>query len=331
MGETPSQEEITGLFSGIASSGLEGKSDTRERQYEREIVRFDFRLPHRLHKRQLQTLSAIHENFAETFSSYLVSRLQTTVSINVESVDQIFYSEYILSTIRPSCLYVFRIGKSDASAVIELSPTLVLAIISLLLGGSADGKSEPRTITKIEQNIIRGIVLRALADLEKSWATITESRFKLERYETEGDFVQIAPTSEIVLVISFELSIGEQKHRMSVCFPTFALEDDLAKLNVQNFTAVSRASDRHVWSDEILKKLESTRILATCVLGEATLNLNQLKELEPGDVLVTNTAITGELQVMFGGRIRAYGRPGVSNGKAAIRITHIVQDSESKE
>ena len=207
----------------------------------------------------------------------------------------------------------------------------MLAVIARMLGGTTEGKVEARTITKIEQNIIRGIVLRALSDLEKSWATITDSKFKLERYETEGDFIQIAPTSAIVLVVAFEMTIGEQKHLMNVCFPTFALEDVLAKLNVQNYSSVSRTAEHHEWSSAILKKLETTKIPTVCILGETTLTLKQVMELEPGDVLLTDTVITGELRVMLGEKTRAYGKPGVSNGRTAVKITQIALDIDNKE
>jgi flagellar motor switch protein FliM len=326
MSELLSQQEIDSLLSGIGDANT---AVVTGEPTPREIIRFDFRLPHRLSKRQLQTLHAVHDSFAEAFSSHLVGRLQTTATMSVVSVDQIFYSEYILSTAKPSSLFVFRLNNSDAMAVMELSPQLVLAIIARLLGGTSEGKMQSRPITRIEQNIIRGVVLRALTDLEKAWATIAESKFTLERYETEGDFVQIAPTSEIVLVISFELAIGEQKHLMNVCFPTFALEDVLAKLNVQMSATTMKKRNDPEWSQSILLKIESTTVPASCVLAETSLTLRQLVELEPGDVLMTNTPITGELKVIVGGKDRAKGRPGISNGRKAVRITHIIESENT--
>ncbi len=318
MAELLSQQEIDSLLSG-ASVPEATATDTPHR----EIVRFDFRLPHRLSKRQLQTLHAVHDSFAESYSSHLVARLQTTVTMSVVSVDQIFYSEYVLSTAKPSCLYVFRVGDTDAMAVMELSPPLVLAIIARLLGGTSEGKVQSRSITRIEQNIIKGVVLRALTDLAKAWQTITETKFKLERYETEGDFIQVAPTSEIVLVVSFEITIGEQKHLMNVCFPTFALEDVLAKLNVQNYGNVAKTAEHAEWGEALLRRIHATTIPAACILGETKLTLQQLMELEVGDVLLTNTPITGELRILVGDKERAKGRPGVSSGKKAVRITDI--------
>ncbi|MBI5471709.1 MAG: flagellar motor switch protein FliM [Ignavibacteriae bacterium] len=281
-------------------------------------------MPHRLSKRQLQTFHAIHEMFAESLSSHLVARLQTSVTMSVVSVDQMFYSEYTLSTAKPSCLYVFGIGEMNARAVMEMSPQLVLAIISRMLGGTSSGEERPRPITKIEQNIIKGVVVRILSDLEKAWTTIIDEKFVLERFETEGDFMQIAPTSEIVLVISLEVAIADHKYLMNLCFPTFVLEDVLAKLNTQN-VGMARSGEQPNWSPTILKGLESTTLTATCLLGQSKLTLQQLMELEPGDVLMTETPIAGELSVLIGEKKRAFGRPGISNGKKSVKITQVIE------
>lgn len=326
MSELLSQQEMDSLLSGTGDVNPTAAADE---QSPREIIRFDFRLPHRLSKRQLQTLHAVHDGFAESFSSHLVGRLQNTVTMNVVSVDQMYYSDYILSTAKPSSLFVFRLNNSDARGVMEFSPQLVLAIIARLLGGTSEEKARPRPITRIEQNIVRGIVLRAIADLQAAWSTIAKSTFQFERYETEGDFVQIAPASEIVLVVSFELTIGEQNHLLKVCVPTFALEDVFAKLNVEMPATTVKKPDNPEWTHSILKTIESTTVTAYCVLAETSLTLQQIVELEPGDVLMTNTPITGELKVIVGGKDRATGRPGISNGRKAVRITHIIEPENS--
>jgi flagellar motor switch protein FliM len=331
MADILSQQEIDNLLSGIGKKEEPTAEVVREDRGGQEIALFDFRLPHSFSERQIQTFYAVHETFAESFGTYLISRLQTTVSIKITSVDQIFYSEYIAATSKPSCFYVFQVGGSEAKGVVEMSPSLVLAFIARLLGGTTEGHVKPRLLTRIEQNIIKGVVLRAISELEKAWATLSESKFSFERYESEGDFVQIAPRSEIVLVVLFELTIGDQQYPMSFCFRTFAMDDVLSKLNMQNCTNISGRSSGTQRSGAILRKLEATKIPAVCVLGESTLTMQQLMGLEPGDVLLTNTIVTNELKILIAGKTRAYGKPGVSNGKTAVRITHIVSDTDNKE
>lgn len=323
MPEILSQQEIDNLLAGINSGSVDVSAQDKNAfgaKSDKNILTFDFRLPHRLSKNQLRTLQAIHESFAETFSSYLISRLQTTVSINLTSIDQLFYSEFVLSIGSPSCLYVFRIVESDALAVMELNPQLVLSIVSRLLGGTISEEKQARLITQIEQQIIKGIVQRAIAELQKAWKTISPFTFQIERYETEGEFVQVAPASEIVLLVSFEIGIGEQKFMMNICFPTFALEDELAKLNTQSVNSISMPSAKRGMSEIMARKIQQTSVPVSVLLGTTTLTVRELQQLEVGDVLKTTIPITGEIGVEIGGAIRFFGKPGVSNGRIAVKI-----------
>lgn len=327
MADLLSQQDIDNLLDGISSGTVDVSAKEQkpfETKSEKEALTFDFRLPHRLSKNQLRTLQAIHESFAETLSSYLISRLQTNVSISLASIDQLFYSEFVLSIGSPSCLFVFRIVESDALAVFELSPQFVLSLVSRLLGGPIGEEKKPRLITNIEQTIIRGIIQRCVADLQKAWKTIALFTFQIERYETEGEFVQVAPASEIILLVSFEVSIGDQKFMMNICFPTFALEDELAKINTQSVTAGMRISGtKKEWSKTLVRKISQTSIPVSAVLGQAALSVRELIQLEIGDVVKTKIPVDGEVSIDIGNATRFFGKPGVSHGNLAIQIERV--------
>lgn len=331
MSEILTQQEIDNLLSGISTGQGQAIPSALDTNKFDNVFTFDFRLPHRLSKNQLRTLQAVHESFGETFASYLLGRLQTTVSVNVISVDQLFYSEFVLSIANPSSIYVFRIAESDALALIELSPQLVLAIIERMLGGSSGGEKKPRFITRIEQSIFKTIITRALSDLQKSWMNVAPLTFVMERYETEGDFAQIAPASEIVLVISMELTISDEKYLMNVCFPTFALEAVLAKLNVQQFSGLSTSEKDTDWMNTLRKKLEQTEVSLTAILGNSTLTLEELLELEAGDVIRTPISLKGEVEVIIGDKTRLWGVPGISNGKNSIKVTRVANQQPKEE
>jgi flagellar motor switch protein FliM len=322
MAEILSQQEIDSLLAGI-NTGVHGEQESPvdNSVNDKEVRAFDFRLPHRLSKNQLRTLQAVHENFGESLGSFLVSRLQTNVSVSVLSVDQIFYSEYILSVPSPSSLYVFRIKESDALAIFELSPELVLAMVARLLGGPPEYSGKPRLITRIEQSIMKGLIDRAIENLQKAWKMISPLTFKYERFEAEGEFAQIAPASEIVLVVSFEVTVAEKKYAMNICFPTFALDDVLQKLNMQHFSGMGNSSHNEEGVRSILRSIEDTTITVTGLLGCTTLTLAELLSLEPGDVLKTNIPAHNEVELQIGGKSRLWGRPGVSNSRTAIKIT----------
>ena len=201
MSDVLSQNEIDSLLSEMTTGTVDVNDILTGKQFAKaDITNYDFRRPNRISKNQVRTLQTVHESFAEVFGYFLVSKLQTVVSITVTSVDQLFYSEFILSVSNPSCLYVFDIEGTDGSGIMEVSPQLALTIMERLLGGSAESQSKPRTITPIEQAVIRGVVEHALYDLRNAWRSIADLNFNYQRLEMEADFVQIAPSSEILPV-----------------------------------------------------------------------------------------------------------------------------------
>jgi flagellar motor switch protein FliM len=163
--QTLPQNVIDDLLKDV-QTGTTSVSDLVNKYQKMDISNYDFRRPNRISKNQVRTLQSIHENFAEIFGYFLVSKLQTTVNITPTSVDQLFYSEYILSVSNPSCLYVFEIAGTDGHGILEISPQLGLIIVERLLGGSADTLPKPRTITSIEQTVVKSIIEHALADLK---------------------------------------------------------------------------------------------------------------------------------------------------------------------
>lgn len=332
MAELLSQQEIDSLLSGVSTGAAPPPPPASDVQATpgREVIAFDFRLPHRLSKNQIRTLQAVHESFGESLGSYLLSRMQTTIGIDVVSVDQIFYSEFVMSVRNPSCLYIFRIEESNALAMIEFSPELVLTAISRLLGGDTAGEKKARMLTRIEQNIAKGIATRTLADLQRAWKTIAPLTFVLERYESEGDFAQVAPTSEVVLVVSLEVTVAEEKYLMNLCFPTFALEEHLAKLSTPNLRSGSTTAQRDVaWANALSRSLGTTPVPSVAYLGEAKLTVRELMELEQGDIIRTGVSVADETSVHIGGRPRLWGHAGVSNGRIALKISRILNEETS--
>lgn len=334
MSEVLSQSEIDNLLNEMSTGSLDVDDFLSERIKKSEITNYDFRRPNRISKNQVRTLQSIHENFAEALGYYLVSRLQTVVSINVTSVDQLFYSEYILSVTNPSCLYVFEIVGTDGAGILELSPQLALILVERLLGGAGETQPKPRAITTIEQAVIRGVIEHALSDLQNAWRSIAELNFKYQRLEMVADFVQVAPSSEIVIVVSFDVNIGLHTYLMNLCFPTFALEEVLTKLTRQQVTSgpVKMSPERIRENVGIVKKHMSKTYLPVSVeLGRTSISIKELLELQEGDIIKLRNKITSEVIISIAGKKKFAGRPGSIEGKKAVKILRPLNDVDLVE
>jgi flagellar motor switch protein FliM len=320
--QTLPQNVIDDLLKGV-SSGTTSVDELVAKYPRAEVNNYDFRRPNRISKNQIRTLQSIHENFAESFGYYLVSKLQTTVNITPTSVDQLFYSEFILSVSNPSCLYVFEISGTDGNGILEISPQLALIIVERLLGGNADMLPKPRTITAIEQTVVRSIIEHALSDLKTAWKSISDIGFKYQRLEQEADFVQIAPSSEIVIVISFDVHIGTHTFLLNLCFPTFALEEVLAKLNRQQVTTSALPQSPKKIKENILavnQQISTTYLPVIAELGKTSLTIAELLELNVGDIIKTGKRVDQEIEIIIAGKRKLAARPGVVEGKKAVRI-----------
>lgn len=331
MADVLSQNEIDSLLSEMTSGRVDVDDIIGSKVAKGEISNYDFRRPNRISKNQVRTLQTVHESFAEVFGYYLVSRLQTVVSITVTSVDQLFYSEFILSVSNPSCLYVFDIEGTDGSGILEISPQLALTVVERLLGGSAETSPQARSITPIEQAVVRNIVEHALSDLRNAWRSIADLKFLYQRLEMEADFVQIAPSSEIVVVVSFDVNIGVNTYLMNLCFPTFALEEVLARLNRQQVTTsvLTQSSSRLRENAEIMsQQMANTYLPIIAELGKTSLTVRNLLELKEGDVIKLKKRVNHEIEVSIAGKRKLAARPGSVEGKKAVRITRKLTEED---
>ncbi len=328
MAEVLSQQEIDQLLNKVKS----GEEQPVNQNTEKEAVLFDFRLPNRISKNQLRTIRNINENFAESFSAFLVTKLQSIININVTSIDQIYYSEYILSVSNPACLYTFEIRNTDIKGILELSMDLSLALVDKLLGGSGVGTKQSNIITPIEQKVIGVVVERVMVDLRKAWQIVDDLDFKVERFESDIDFAQITSQSESVLLISFEILIAEKSYMMNLCFATFAFDKILSKLSSQKFSSIRPAKNAATSTSEIISNhLYKTFLPVTVEFGSAKISVQNLFDLEKGDIIKLDTSISDEHTVKIGNKTLFMGRAGVVNRHKAIKITRKVEQQNKPE
>jgi flagellar motor switch protein FliM len=318
MAEVLSQQEIDLLLNNVKG----GQGQVPAQSSDKEVIPFDFRLPNRITKSQLRTFRTIHENFGESFASFLVSKLQTIVSINVTSVDQIYYSEYILSVSKPYCLFTFEINNYDVKGVLELNIDLALNLVDRLLGGNGKGTKQNKIITPIEQKVLSVIVERIMQDLKKGWQIVDDMDFKIDKFEPDIDFAQITSANESVLVISFEILIGEQSYLMNLCFATFSFDSILAKLSKQSFSSIRRSKYQDDSSRDVISKhLYQMSLPVVVEFGTAKISMDELINLQKGDIIKLDTNINYEHPVKIHNKVLFAGRAGVVNNHKAIKIT----------
>ncbi len=332
MSDILSQEEVDALLNAVSSGGdsdnsapLDMDSGYDSSDSDKALSLYDFRRPDRVSKDQMRTLQNLHEGYARQFSTSLTNFLRTFVEIELVSVDQLTYSEFVMSISNPSCIYVFDMEPLEGSAIMEINPSLVFFIIDRLFGGQGRPSEQNREMTLIEQNVIHRIVERGLSDLKDVWGHIGSFNPKVDAYETNPQFVQIAPPGETVILISLEVRMQNASGLMSICFPYMLLESVLNNLSGENWMS-SQSSSTKETREMLEQEINDINLTLQTVIGKTNLKIRDLLQLQKGDVLCLNKPYDSDLMVQIEGKTKMAARPGVVGRKKAAKITRILQE-----
>jgi flagellar motor switch protein FliM len=324
MSKILTQEEIDALLKTVVTSQAAAPAAEAP---DRPIHLYDFKHPDRISKDQLRALRTIHDSFSRAFGTYLSGMLRTLVDINLLSIDQATYSEYMLSLSVPSCIYIIASKNLKGGAIMEISPQFALTVVDRLLGGSGNRVGNIRELTIIEQNILRKMVESALSILTDAWRHVYRLNLYIESFESNPQFVQIAPASETAAVVSFEIIIRDMTFPMNLCFPYFVLDPLIQNLSTSwSNVAVKRISTRD--SESLRTRVKLSKLPVQVRLGSVKMSMQDVARLRVGDVIRMDERSDEYLKVIVNGKTKFWGEPGISKARKAVRIVRRVSDME---
>lgn len=329
MAEILSQEEIDALLSAV-SFGEEVQVQAEPTKAERIINTYDFRHPARVSKDQLRTIQNLHDNFARLLSATFSTLQRTIIEINLVSVDQITYSEFIMSLSSPSCTYTFRMDPLDGVAIIDFSQSVVFSFVDRLFGGRGTSIVTEREITWIEKSVMNNIINRTLRDLERTWERIIPLECNVEMLETNPEFVQVVPSSETVVLISFELKSENVSGLINLCYPYISIEPIALRLGGQNLVS----SAKEVPREELMRNRRRIKLVDTTLkacLGCAEVTVRDLVNLRKNDVVMLKARTKDDIHVYVEDELKFHGKAGLLGKHKAVQITSRVYQGIEEE
>src|SRR5579872_2349012 len=131
MSRQLSQQEIDAVFQST-------QARPSDRAGTKRAASFDFRRPDRIAKSQLRAIHQLHDNFVRNLVSSLSAYLRSYLIVNLVSVEQLSYAEFLECLPSPTCIVALGLRPYDGNAVLEMNSSLIFPILEMLLGG--DGK-----------------------------------------------------------------------------------------------------------------------------------------------------------------------------------------------
>ncbi|MBX3120364.1 MAG: flagellar motor switch protein FliM [Fimbriimonadaceae bacterium] len=285
---------------------------------------YDFRRPDKFSKDQLRTLQMLHETFARMAGSALSAFLRTPVNIDLISLEQVPYEEYLRS-INQSVFTVMSLPPLSGQAVLEVEFSLIFSMIDRLLGGP--GKAIHRTVlTDIERPLVRQNIERMFSALKSAWEGIVVVNPSIEGLETSAQFVQIAPPNDIVVTILFEVKLGTQRGAMSLCIPYLLLKPITTKLSAQKWFATGSRKVSQTTRRMLSAQVSQANVDCMISLGGCRLNIKDFLKLQPGDVLRLGQKTRDDLNLYVGGIPKYEGKPALQGKKLVFTVSGVKED-----
>ncbi|RKX74976.1 MAG: flagellar motor switch protein FliM [Spirochaetes bacterium] len=331
MNEVLSQDEIDQLLTAISSGDVETE-EVSQVSDQRKIKIYDFKRPDKFSKEQIRTVSIMHETFARLTTTSLSAQLRSLVHVHVASVDQLTYEEFIRSIPNPTTLAVINMDPLKGSAVLEIDPSVTFTIIDRLFGGKGEGAKITRDLSDIEQSVMEGIIVRILGNMREAWSQVIDLRPRLGQIETNPQFAQIVPPTEMVVLVTLETKVGEIEGMMNFCIPYLTIEPIISKLSAQYWYSSVRRGATTENLNILRERLATVEVALAAEIGNIELKVRDVLSLKAGDIIrLTNTRVGDPMILKVGNRAKFYCRPGIVKNKLAVQIIEKLEEMETDE
>lgn len=326
MGDILSQSEIDQLLHALSSGELDAEEFKDDGA--KSVKNYDFERPSKFSKEHLRTLENIFEHFGRLLSTNLPGYLRKNVSVEVMNSEAVIYQEFTNALSNPVLLGIVDFSPLEGSIIIELAQNLGYAIVDRMLGGEGNPLEKSRDFTEIELAIIERIYNVITNLLPEPWVNVVHVEPRLTRIETNSQFAQIIQPSEMVAIVTMNVRIGVVEGMMNVCIPYSCVEDVIDKLNTKSWYASMQTLDDTSYRDVIEVMIARARIPVRAVLGKSTISLNDLLNMQKGDIIKLNSKVEDELSVYVGNIKKFTALPGSSSDSYAVKISSIIREEE---
>jgi len=308
-----SQDEIDALLHGVDSGAVK----TEATPAPGEARSYDFANQVRIVRGRMPTLEMINERFARLFRISLFNMLRRTPEVAVAPVKMQKFSEYVHSLHVPTSLNLVKILPLRGTGLIVLDPKFIFAAVDNFFGGNGRfAKIEGREFTATENRIIHMLLKHVFADMKEAWQHVASLDLEYLNSEINPHFANIVSPTEIVVITSFHVELDGGGGEVHITMP-YSMIEPLREL-LDAGIASDRVEHDERWVQALKEEIEDAEVELTTLLGRGRISMQQLLEMQPGDVLPCD--FTGRATVLAEDVPVFRGTFGVSHGQQAVQI-----------
>lgn len=326
MGEVLSQNEIDSLLQALSTGELD--VEEMKDKDEKQVKNYDFTRPAKFSKEHLRTLEMIFENYGRLLQTNLPVYLRKAVQVEVMNSEAVTYSEFSNALSNPVLIGLVNVSPLKGTIMLEIAENLGYAIVDRMLGGAGAPLEKSREFSEIELLILERIFNVCVDLLREPWSNVCEINPRLERIETNSQYVQVISPTEMIALVTINIKIGDVEGLMNVCLPYLTLEAVMDKLNAKFWYSNLQEKDEQEYSDTIESLISKAPMPIKAVLGKSSISVDDFVNLQLGDIIRLDTKVDQDLNIYVGNIKKFTALPGATGDNYAVRITSVIREEE---
>jgi len=270
---------------------------------------------------RLPMLEIVYDRLVRMLSTTLRNFTGDNVEVSLDNITSIRFGDYLNSIPLPAMLAVFKAEEWDNYGLLTIDSALIYSIVDVLLGGrkqTASLRIEGRPYTTIERNLVEGMIHVILNDLSAAFDPLSPATFRFDRLETNPRFATIGRSANAVILAKLRVDMEDRGGKIELCLPYATLEP-IRELLLQMFMGEKFGRDS-IWETHLANELWRTDVEINALLGEVSLSLDDIINLEPGAQVLLNTGPQSDVVLRCGNAPLFVGKMGQNDGNIAIRV-----------
>lgn len=274
-------------------------------------------------------LDIVYDGYIRFNRITLSNRLRKVVEIKKVGARSYKFDDFLQTLPSPVCMAIFKLEPLKGAALVAMDAAMAFAIVDSVLGGtSRNSLTLNRLFTNLELRLVEMVLADVLADLEKAWAPLYPVRMNLLRMEMNPRLVTIVPPEYQVVTMTIKVHIEETVGTMLFVVPIMTIEPIRDKLK-EGMQFDLMAIDPQ-WSYRLSSEILDAPLELSVELGNSSITLRELLDLQVGDTIMLDKPCTSELLVKVESVPKYEGVPGVRHGNKALQISNIILNKGAK-
>ena len=289
---------------------------------DRVVSKIDLLKPNRLGREQLRGLERYFESAGKLLSATISDKLRLETRCDCVAVEQLRFGNWLDHLPGPVAIYVLQVEPFKLPCLFTASTSLLYGAVDRILGGSGKVARVPKDFTAAEHTVAEALVAPCLDHICESLADVVPLKWTMQNRFCNPSMAQILPSQDVVLSVYFqaagEFMIGD----LRLIIPFVSIEPLLERFGRDGGKTLEPGSMR----ERVANTVRTMPLELAVRLGDTRIRLEQLLQLQPGDVVPLTSRLGQPAVVPVQGKPKFTAHVGRIGNRFGIQVADVMAD-----